>query len=115
LVADSDVYLCELLRYALTREGYRVELTQTGLEALQMAGRELPDVAIVDVDLPDVSGLHVCAQLHRKLAVPVLLLSASHLEEERVAGYAHGAVGYITKPFSVHVLIQRMHTVLRHV
>lgn len=112
LCVDDDAYLSDLLRYALTSAGYSVQLASTGSTALHVAQHNPPDVAIVDVNLPDTDGFALCASLRHDLNIPVIMLTARHLEADVVAGFEHGADDYITKPFNMKILLARLRTAL---
>ena len=112
LCVDDDTYLADLLRYALTSAGYIVQVAHTGSAALHVAQSSPPDVAIVDVNLPDTDGFTLCAALRRDLNIPVILLTARHLEPDVISGFEHGADDYITKPFNMQILLARLRTVL---
>lgn len=112
LCVDDDAYLADLLRYALTTAGYAVDVVHTGVAALQYAQSNPPDIALVDVNLPDMDGFTLCASLRRDLNIPVIMLTARHLEPDVIAGFEHGADDYISKPFNMQILIARLRTVL---
>jgi two-component system alkaline phosphatase synthesis response regulator PhoP len=116
LVVDDEEDLLELVRYNLTRDGYRVTCVSTGEEAIDQARRELPDLIILDLLLPNVDGLEVCRRLKedsKTKHVPILMLTAKTEEADVVAGLELGADDYMTKPFSPRVLLARVKAVLR--
>jgi DNA-binding response OmpR family regulator len=113
LCVDDDVYLTELLDYALTREGFVVQVAHTATQALEAVERERPDALILDVNLPGADGFTLCGHFRTALKLPVIMLTARHAEEEIIAGFGQGADDYITKPFSMQVLIYRLRAVLR--
>jgi two-component system OmpR family response regulator len=115
LCVDDDIYLTDLLRYALAREGYSVQVAATGAEALRSVQIDPPDIAVVDVNLPDINGFELCAQLRGRFRIPVLMLSARQAEEDVIAGLVSGADDYVSKPFSMRVLIYRLQAVLRRI
>src|SRR6476619_1822949 len=86
LVVDDEPSLRDALSYTLRKEGYRVELASTGVEAIHAARREQPDVVVLDVMLPGIDGLQVCRTLRTESTVPILLLSAKGEEVDRVVG-----------------------------
>jgi DNA-binding response OmpR family regulator len=112
---DDDTYLADLLRYALTRVGYSVLLAHTGAAALRMVDAKRPDLVIADVNLPDIEGFDLCAQLRERYHLPVILLTARHMDDDVLTGFDHGAQDYVAKPFSMRVLICRVEAVLRRV
>ncbi len=113
LCVDDDAYLTSLLHYALTRDGYTVEVANTGAEALRCAQADPPDVVILDVNLPDIDGFTLCSRFRKGMRLPVILLTASRLDSDVVAGFQQGADDYVSKPFSMQVLSYRIRAVTR--
>ena len=113
LCVDDDMYLADLLRYALTRVGYSVQLAHTGAAALRAAHATRPDLVIADVNLPDIDGFELCTQFRTRFGLPVIMLTARGADDDVLAGFDHGADDYIAKPFSMHVLICRVEAVVR--
>ena len=95
--------------------GYEVSPAESLAEALALAAREPPDAAIVDLMLPDGSGIELCAQLRSWSAMPIVVLSALDEEEQKVAALQAGADDYLTKPFSARELLARLDAVFRRV
>lgn len=115
LVVEDEDSLREALRYNLGRTGYTVFAVGNGMEALEAARREKPDVIILDIMLPGLDGLEVCRQLRRETATPILLLTARGTESDKVVGLETGADDYMTKPFSLRELQARVRALLRRV
>ncbi len=113
LVVDDEAAIVELVSYNLTREGFDVLVSADGAQAVQMARRESPDLVILDVMLPSMSGLDVCRQLRRETEIPIILLTARKDEMDRVLGLELGADDYVTKPFSPRELVARVKAILR--
>jgi DNA-binding response OmpR family regulator len=113
LVVEDDPNLLKALAYNLGREGYRVITAADGEAALEAARREPPDLVILDIMLPKMSGLEVCRVLRREMTVPILMLTARAEETDKVIGLEIGADDYMTKPFSVRELLARVHAILR--
>lgn len=116
LVVDDEADILELVRYNLTKEGYRVEVAMTGEEAVTKATASPPDVIVLDLMLPGVDGLEVCRRLRGKEATretPIIMLTAKAEDADVVAGLELGADDYVTKPFSPKVLVARLRAVLR--
>jgi two-component system phosphate regulon response regulator PhoB len=116
LVVDDEEDILELVRYNLSKEGYRVTVVATGEAALKAARTEQPDVILLDLMLPGVDGLEVCRILRqdpKTQHIPVIMLSAKGDEADIVAGLELGAADYITKPFSPRILLARLRAVLR--
>lgn len=113
LVVDDEATLREMLGYNLRREGYRVLTAADGSEALRLAFDERPDLIILDIMLPGMSGFDVCRAVRRQLTVPILMLSAREEEIDKVLGLELGADDYLTKPFSLRELMARVRAMLR--
>jgi phosphate regulon transcriptional regulator PhoB len=116
LVVDDEKDLVELLEYNLKKEGYTVITTGDGLDALKLAGRESPDLIVLDIMLPGMQGLDVLKTLKKKpetSSTPVILLTARTEELDKVLGLELGADDYVTKPFSPRELVARVKAVLR--
>ena len=116
LVIEDDPDIVELLRFNLERESYRVTSAVTGSEGLAELQRERPDLLILDLMLPEISGFELCRRLRRdsKLEdLPVIMLTARSEEADVIAGIELGADDYIKKPFSPRELVARVGAVLR--
>jgi two-component system phosphate regulon response regulator PhoB len=116
LVVDDEPDLRELVRVNLDQAGYRVETASSGREALQALRRSPPDLVVLDLMLPDVSGTELCRKIRSdsELAdIPVIMLTAKAAEIDRVVGFELGADDYVTKPFSPRELALRVSAVLR--
>ena len=113
LVVEDEEAIRQTLRYNLAREGYVVIEATTGSEALACARRERPDVILLDVMLPELSGLEVCRILRQELSTPILMLTAKGSELDKVVGLQVGADDYVTKPFSLNELMARVSALLR--
>lgn len=116
LVVEDEEDIQELLRYNLSKEGYQVALVFTAEEGLQRAHSDTPDLIILDLMLPAMDGLEFCRRLKQDPAtrnVPIVMVTAKDAESDIVAGLELGADDYITKPFSVNLLIARVRAVLR--
>jgi two-component system KDP operon response regulator KdpE len=97
----------------LRSRGYAVTVAGTGREALELFGRERPDLVILDLGLPDMDGTEVCRQVRERSDVPVLVLSARGGEKDKVAALDFGADDYVTKPFGPEELMARIRAALR--
>lgn len=113
LVVEDERKLRELLRDILEREGHVVISTGSGAEALDVARRMLPDLVVLDLGLPDISGEEVARELRRFTETPILILTAKITEDDRIRGLELGADDYVTKPFSPRELVLRVQAVLR--
>lgn len=115
LVVDDEISLQETLAYNLKKQGYEVQTTGDGAEALDLAREMKPDLIILDVMLPGLDGFEICRILRREMTTPVLMLTARDDEIDRVVGLEVGADDYLAKPFSMRELIARVKALLRRV
>ncbi len=116
LVVEDEDDVIELLRYNLSRNGYRVEVAMTGLDAVSRASTLQPDLILLDLMLPGMDGLEVCRTLKKESRterIPIIMVTAKGDEADIVAGLEMGADDYVTKPFSPRVLLARVKAVLR--
>jgi DNA-binding response OmpR family regulator len=113
LVVDDDVNVRDVVRRYLEHAGYQVELAGNGEQALSIAATAEPDLVVLDLMLPGVSGLEVCRLLRQRGQVPVVMLTARGEEDDRITGLQLGADDYIAKPFSPRELVLRVASVLR--
>jgi DNA-binding response OmpR family regulator len=107
LLVEDERKLRELVRSYLERAGFTVLSTGSGAEAITMAALAAPDLVVLDLGLPDVSGTTVARELRATGPVPILMLTAKAAEEDRIAGLELGADDYVTKPFSPRELVLR--------
>jgi two-component system, OmpR family, phosphate regulon response regulator PhoB len=118
LVVDDEPDISAMVAYHLARESYRVRTVGTGSEALEAMERERPDLVVLDLMLPGMSGLDVLQELRSRPeleSLPVILLTARREEDDRVRGLSLGADDYVSKPFSPQELVLRVGAVLRRV
>jgi DNA-binding NarL/FixJ family response regulator len=116
LIAEDDEAVAELLRTLVEAAGYDVVVARSGDEALELARAHAPSVAILDVNLPGVSGYEVCHELRRLhgAALPILIVSGDRTESyDRVAGLLLGADDYLVKPFAPDELLVRVRSLMR--
>jgi DNA-binding response OmpR family regulator len=113
LLVEDERKLRELVRSYLERAGLTVVSTESGAEAITLAARMNPDLVVLDLGLPDVSGETVAAELRSAGQVPILMLTARSAEEDRIRGLELGADDYVTKPFSPRELVLRVQAILR--
>jgi len=113
LVVEDDRNLLDTLEYNLRREDYEVITAVDGEQALESARKENPDVIILDIMLPELSGLEVCRILRKEMTVPILMLTARNEEVDKIIGLEIGADDYMTKPFSMRELLARIRAMLR--
>jgi DNA-binding response OmpR family regulator len=113
LFADDELTIREAVAYALRSEGVKVRTYDTGSGALDAARDRTFDLAILDVMLPDISGLEVCRRIRASSGLPVMLLTARDTEADLVLGFEAGADDYVKKPFSMTELVIRVRAMLR--
>lgn len=113
LVVDDDLTIRDVVRRYLERDGHQVIVAGDGETALTLAGRDEPDLVVLDLMLPGIDGLQVCRTLRSRSAVPVVMLTALGEESDRIVGLQLGADDYVTKPFSPAELALRVTSVLR--
>jgi DNA-binding response OmpR family regulator len=113
LLVEDDRMLSNTLNYNLQKEGYEVLRAFDGEEALNIALAHPPNLLILDIMLPKLSGLEVCRILRKKMNVPILILTAKVEETDKVVGLEMGADDYMTKPFSLRELLARVHALFR--
>ncbi|MGH3596310.1 MAG: response regulator transcription factor [Mycobacterium sp.] len=114
LVVDDEAVLAEMVSMALRYEGWNIATAVDGASALAAARAERPDVVVLDVMLPDMSGLDVLHKLREQNPqLPVLLLTAKDAVEDRIAGLTAGGDDYVTKPFSLEEVVLRLRALLR--
>lgn len=115
LVVDDDRVLAEILTFTLQRLGLVVVQAFDGRSALQRWEEEAPDLVMLDVNLPDMSGFDICQHIRQEADVPIILLTVRNEEDDIVHGLEIGADDYITKPYSPRQLLARVQAVLRRV
>jgi two-component system response regulator RegX3 len=113
LVVDDEESYRQALASGLTREGFAVECAGDGHEALRLFHRVHPDLVLLDVMLPDQSGIELCQQMRALKPVPIIMVTARDSEVDVVLGLELGASDYVSKPFRLRELVARMRAVLR--
>ncbi len=113
LIVEDDPNLLEALKYNLKKESYAVVTAIDGEQALEVARRERPDLILLDIMLPKLSGFEVCRILRQEMTAPIVMLTAKADEIDKILGLEIGADDYVTKPFSVRELIARIRAMLR--
>jgi two-component system phosphate regulon response regulator PhoB len=115
-VIEDERGLTDVLSYNLQREGYETIVAHDGQEGLRKAQTLLPDLILLDLMLPSVSGLEICRELksgERTRDIPIVMLTAKAEETDQLVGFSMGADDYVTKPFSVKILLQRIKALQR--
>ncbi|TSA54058.1 MAG: DNA-binding response regulator, partial [Dehalococcoidia bacterium] len=113
LIVEDDQNLLATLKYNLLKESYDVIMAIDGAQAIEIARRERPELIVLDVMLPKLSGFEVCRILRKEMIVPILMLTAKTEEIDKIVGLEIGADDYMTKPFSMRELMARVRAMLR--
>ena len=116
LIIEDEGDIVNLLEHYLSKEGYTICVANDGIAGLHLAGREKPDLIILDLMLPELDGLEVCKRLRKtreSANLPVLMLTAKGEESDKIVGLELGADDYVTKPFSPKELVARVKALLR--
>jgi len=113
LVVEDEEALADTIRYGLEREGFGVSVAADGRTALERFRAERPSMVILDLMLPELTGLDVCRAIRAESNAPIVIVTAKDAEADKVAGLELGADDYVTKPFSVRELVSRVRAHLR--
>ena len=113
LVVDDEELLVKGIRFNLQNEGYEVLTGFNGLEAVQIAQTQSPDLIVLDVMMPEMDGLTACSKIREFSNVPIILLTAKADDMDKLIGFDHGADDYLTKPFNILELKARIRALLR--
>jgi len=113
LVVEDEESFVEALTVGLTREGFRVRVARDGAEALDLFDRVRPDLVLLDVMLPRISGIDVCREIRTRSRVPIIMVTAKSSEIDTVVGLEVGADDYVSKPYRLRELVARMRAALR--
>jgi len=114
LVIDDEAQIQRALRTILTAKQFRVSVASGGEDGLALAAAQPPDLVILDLSLPDMDGVEVCARLREWTQVPIIILSVRESERDKVVALDKGADDYLTKPFGIEELLARIRVALRH-
>ena len=113
LVVDDEALLVKGIRFNLQNEGYEVITGSNGVEAVNAAMKDQPDLIVLDVMMPEMDGLTACAKIREFSDVPIILLTAKIDDMDKLMGFDHGADDYLTKPFNILELKARIRAMLR--
>ncbi|MBD2775257.1 response regulator transcription factor [Iningainema tapete] len=113
LLVDDEEPLRESLSYSLQKEGYTVTTAADGQSAIKQFHKQVPDVILLDLMLPEVDGMEVCWRIRAFSDVPIVMLTAKDQDIDKVWGLEAGADDYVTKPFNTRELLARIKAVLR--
>src|SRR5689334_4671588 len=114
LLIDDEPAMAKALRPLLQGRGFGVAVGETGAEGLALLESFAPDLILLDLGLPDISGVELTTELRRRTEVPIIILSVHDAEQEKVAALDNGADDYLTKPFGFQELLARIRVALRH-
>ncbi|MGC9089875.1 MAG: response regulator transcription factor [Caldisericia bacterium] len=113
LIVEDDKEIGKLIKLYLSKEGYEVIISETASSGLQKYYEENPDLIILDLMLPDFSGLKALKEIKKEKDIPIIIITAKGEEDDRILGFKEGADDYITKPFSFKELVLRVKAVLK--
>src|SRR3954470_12443265 len=113
LVVEDEESFVDALLVGLEREGFEVSVARDGAEAIELFEKVQPDLVLLDLMLPKVSGIDVCRELRSRSAVPIIMVTAKSSEIDTVVGLEVGADAYVGKPYRLRELVARMRAVLR--
>jgi two-component system KDP operon response regulator KdpE len=113
LVVDDEPQIRRVLRSTLSFRGYTILEGSTGEEALELVGKHKPDLVLLDVNLPGMSGIETCREMRRSTTVPIIMLTVRSAERDKVVALDAGADDYVTKPFGIEELLARIRASLR--
>lgn len=115
LIVEDEMPIADLLSYSLKREGYEVEVCGEGLKALEKLELFDPDMVLLDLMLPDISGFEVCKNITQRLTVPIIMITAKSDITDKILGLELGADDYIIKPFNIKEAIVRIKAIFRRI
>ena len=113
LILDDEAQIRRVLRTTLVASGFVVREARSGEEALEMIREEMPDLLIIDINLPGMSGFEVCHEIRESCDVPIIMLSVRNNERDKVRALDSGADDYVVKPFGIQELLARIRANLR--
>ena len=113
LVVDDDPHIRDVVRFAFEKTGMLISTAQDGKEALRQFDRNVHELVVLDIGMPEMDGLEVCREIRKTADTPILFLSARDEEIDRILGLEIGGDDYVTKPFSPRELVARVNAILR--
>lgn len=113
LIVEDEEAIVNILKYNLEKEGYNVLVAYDGMEGLEIANKEMPDLILLDIMMPKMDGFQVCRKVREKFDTPIIMLTARAEEIDKVLGLELGADDYVTKPFSIRELMARVKANIR--
>ena len=115
LIIEDEIKLARFIELELKHEGYEVCVSNDGREGLDMFYNEKPDILLLDLMLPEISGIEVCRRIRKSSKVPIIMITAKGEIKDKVLGLDSGADDYVTKPFAIEELLARMRVALKRV
>jgi two-component system OmpR family response regulator len=115
LIVDDDPHIRDVVRFALEKSGMTISIATDGKQALRQFDRNVHDLVVLDVGMPEMDGLEVCREIRKTAETPILFLSARDEEIDRILGLEIGGDDYVTKPFSPRELVARVNAILRRI
>ena len=115
LIIEDEVPIADLLVYSLRKQGFEVKSANDGTTGLELIREFIPDLIVLDIMLPDISGFDICRQVTKEYNIPIIMLTAKADITDKVLGMELGADDYITKPFDIREVIVRIKTILRRI
>lgn len=115
LIIEDEVPIADLLVYSLLKQGFEVKSANDGTTGLELIREFIPDLIVLDIMLPDISGFDICRQVTKAYNIPIIMLTAKADITDKVLGMELGADDYITKPFDIREVIVRIKTILRRI
>ena len=115
LLVDDEEMILEVLKAYFEKEGWEIVTASNGIDALKKSKEQHPDLIILDLMLPDITGEEVCRLIRKESDVPIIMLTAKSAEEDLINGIVIGADDHVTKPFSPREVVVRAHAILRRV
>lgn len=113
LIVDDEKVIREVLEAYFVKEGWKVLFASNGVEGLKQVEEQSPDLIVLDLILPDISGEEVCRLVRKDSNIPILMLTAKSAEDDLINGLVIGADDYVTKPFSPREIIVRVRALIR--
>src|ERR1700676_2853811 len=113
LVVDDDPHIRDVVRFAFEKTGMAISIAQDGKETLRQFDRNVHDLIVLDIGMPEMDGLEVCREIRKSADTPILFLSARDEEIDRILGLEIGGDDYVTKPISPRELVARVNAILR--
>ena len=115
LIIEDEETIADILSYSLKQEGYSVQIAYEGKKGIELARNFSPDMILLDLMLPDISGFEVCKQISREFSIPIIMITAKSDMMDKIIGIELGADDYITKPFNIREVTARIRSIFRRI